>query len=87
MSNRSHASNDKRVSFVRLQVMDLAQGHIDAINGLDNDEIFVQKQSSSSFGGSGGKFKAYNLGKGKGMSVLKSVSTPLAVYTQALTTY
>lgn len=51
--------------------MDLAQGHIDAINALDNDAIFVQEKTDSSFGGSGGKFKAYNLGKGKGMSVLK----------------
>jgi len=53
--------------------MDLAQGHIDALNALDKDEIFVQKQSSGGFGGSGGKFKAYNLGKGKGMSVLNMI--------------
>jgi len=51
--------------------MDLAQGHIDALAALDRDEIYVPKSVSGSFGSSGGKFKAYNLGKGKGMSVLK----------------
>jgi UDP-glucose 4-epimerase len=53
--------------------MDLAQGHIVAIDALDRDEVFAQPTKAEGFGGSGGKFKAYNLGKGKGMSVLECV--------------
>ena len=54
--------------------MDLAAGHIVSLDALDKDETFATTQSAGSgFGGAGGKFKAYNLGKGKGMSVLKCV--------------
>jgi UDP-glucose 4-epimerase len=55
--------------------MDLAQGHIVSIDALDKDETFAQPQQKegAGFGGSGGKFKAYNLGKGKGMSVFECV--------------
>ncbi|GAA5921276.1 hypothetical protein JCM1841_002580 [Sporobolomyces salmonicolor] len=56
-----------------IHVMDLAQGHVDALAALTHDEIFVTEQTGSGFGGSGGKYKAYNLGKGKGMSVLQMV--------------
>ncbi|GAA5858283.1 hypothetical protein JCM5296_006939 [Sporobolomyces johnsonii] len=56
-----------------IHVMDLAQGHVDALAALTRDEIFVTAQTGSGFGGSGGKYKAYNLGKGKGMSVLQMV--------------
>ncbi|GAA5957554.1 hypothetical protein JCM21900_001634 [Sporobolomyces salmonicolor] len=56
-----------------IHVMDLAQGHVDALAALTRDEIFVTEQTGSGFGGSGGKYKAYNLGKGKGMSVLQMV--------------
>ena len=54
--------------------MDLAGGHTVALESLDRDELFSpHNQGKSSFGGSGGKFRAYNLGKGKGMSVLQMV--------------
>jgi len=57
-------------------VVDLAQGHVDALRALPRDEIFAPsaEAASSGFGGSGGKFKAYNLGKGKGLSVLDMVA-------------
>lgn len=53
--------------------MDLAEGHIIALEALERDETFKSSSASQgqSFGGSGGKFKAYNLGKGKGMSVFE----------------
>lgn len=57
-----------------IHVMDLAGGHIQAISALDRDDIFTSvTKSGSGFGGSGGKYKAYNLGKGKGMSVLNMI--------------
>ncbi|ORY88744.1 hypothetical protein BCR35DRAFT_301060 [Leucosporidium creatinivorum] len=56
-----------------LHVMDLAQGHVDALAALLRDDIFQNQASGTGFGGSGGKYKAYNLGKGKGMSVLQMV--------------
>lgn len=57
-------------------VMDLAQGHVDALAGLTRDELFkepTQLQAGTGFGGSGGKYRAFNLGRGKGMSVLQMV--------------
>lgn len=60
-----------------IHVMDLAQGHVVALAALERDEIFVPAPvaaGASNFGGSGGKFKEYNLGKGKGMSVLEMVA-------------
>ncbi|GAA5833982.1 hypothetical protein JCM11251_003581 [Rhodosporidiobolus azoricus] len=56
-----------------IHVMDLAQGHVDALAALSRDEIFANQAKGTGFGGSGGKYKAYNLGKGKGMSVLQMV--------------
>lgn len=53
--------------------MDLAQGHVDALSALPKDDIFKSQDKGTGFGASGGKFKAYNLGKGKGMSVLQMV--------------
>ena len=55
--------------------MDLAQGHVDALAALEKDSTFASlAKAASAFGGSGGKYKAYNLGKGKGMSVLEMVA-------------
>lgn len=52
--------------------MDLAEGHIVALEALEREATFKQGDNKASqFGGSGGKFKAYNLGKGRGMSVFK----------------
>ncbi|GAA6000350.1 hypothetical protein JCM10207_007974 [Rhodosporidiobolus poonsookiae] len=56
-----------------VHVMDLAQGHVDALAALPKDDIYAVQPSGTGFGGSGGKYKAYNLGKGKGMSVLQMV--------------
>lgn len=53
--------------------MDLAQGHVDALAALPKDDIFQNTDKGTGFGASGGKYKAYNLGKGKGMSVLQMV--------------
>lgn len=46
--------------------MDLAGGHINALDALDDDSKFADTPSP-------GKYKAYNLGRGKGMSVLEMV--------------
>lgn len=56
--------------------MDLAQGHVDSLAALVKDSTFetTSELTKSTFGGSGGKYKAYNLGKGKGMSVLEMVA-------------
>ncbi|GLB43610.1 putative UDP-glucose 4-epimerase [Lyophyllum shimeji] len=48
-----------------LHVMDLASGHLLALEALTSD--------SNIFGTSGAHYKAYNLGKGRGMSVLQIV--------------
>jgi UDP-glucose 4-epimerase len=50
--------------------MDLAQGHVVALAALEKDETFKPSAASAGtgFGGSGGKYKAFNLGKGRGMS-------------------
>ena len=42
--------------------MDLAGGHIQALEALDRDEIFTAAQASA-YGGSGGKYKAYNVSR------------------------
>ncbi|CEH13837.1 udp-glucose 4-epimerase [Ceraceosorus bombacis] len=49
-----------------LHVMDLAGGHINALDALDDDSKFADTPTP-------GKYKAYNLGRGKGMSVLEMV--------------
>lgn len=58
--------------------MDLAGGHINALDGLTKDTTWATPCPGfpSSFGGSGGKYKAYNLGKGRGQSVFESASLP-----------
>ena len=55
--------------------MDLAEGHVAALAALEKDETFkpYEGAAASNFGGSGGLYKAFNLGKGKGMSVLNMV--------------
>lgn len=56
-------------------VMDLAQGHVISLAALEKPETFAKSGSAGTgFGGSGGKYKAYNLGKGKGMSVMEMVA-------------
>ncbi|KAJ3926982.1 MAG: UDP-glucose 4-epimerase [Lentinula lateritia] len=55
-----------------LHVLDLAGGHVLALQALQegstlNEKVFASVQEGK------GKFKAYNLGKGKGMSVLQIV--------------
>jgi UDP-glucose 4-epimerase len=52
-----------------LHVMDLASGHLLALDALSDEAV------SKTFGEGTkeGKFKAYNLGKGRGMSVLDIV--------------
>lgn len=55
--------------------MDLAQGHVLALAALDRDSTFAAAPGAATgFGGSGGKYKAYNLGKGKGMSVMQMMA-------------
>ncbi|THH31939.1 hypothetical protein EUX98_g2248 [Antrodiella citrinella] len=50
-----------------LHVVDLAKGHLLALNALtDNSEVFDSCPTPA-------RFKAYNLGKGKGLSVLQIV--------------
>lgn len=47
--------------------MDLAQGHVIALAALEKDLTYASVTQ-------GGKYKAYNLGRGKGMSVLDMVA-------------
>lgn len=49
-----------------IHIMDLAGGHVNALDAVDDDSKFKD-------GPSPGKFKAYNLGKGVGMSVLNMI--------------
>ena len=46
--------------------MDLAGGHVNALDCLEKDSIYQSDKGP-------GKFKAYNLGKGIGMSVLNMI--------------
>ena len=57
--------------------MDLAQGHVDALTALEDEKTFAPAPSfaATSFGGSAGHFKAYNLGNGCGMSVLQMIDS------------
>lgn len=50
-----------------LHVMDLGGGHVNALDAIDNDARFQNLPSP-------GKYRAYNLGKGKGMSVLNMIA-------------
>ncbi|PWO00417.1 UDP-glucose 4-epimerase [Tilletiopsis washingtonensis] len=49
-----------------IHIMDLAGGHVNALEALDDDAKFKDTPTP-------GKYKAYNLGKGKGMSVLQMI--------------
>lgn len=49
-----------------IHIMDLAGGHVNALDALDDDSKFHDVTGK-------GKYKAYNLGKGKGMSVLNMI--------------
>lgn len=46
--------------------MDLAGGHVNALDALDDDSKFANLKTP-------GKFREFNLGKGVGMSVLNMV--------------
>lgn len=49
-----------------IHILDLAEGHLDAMVALDDDQKFAHNDEP-------GKYRAFNLGKGKGMSVLSMV--------------
>lgn len=49
-----------------IHIMDLAGGHVNALDAVDDDSKFHDVTTP-------GKFKAYNLGKGKGLSVLNMI--------------
>ncbi|KAJ3718525.1 hypothetical protein C8R42DRAFT_711441 [Lentinula raphanica] len=55
-----------------LHVLDLAQGHVLALQALEEGSS-LNKSVYASVPAGKGRFKAYNLGKGKGMSVLQIV--------------
>ncbi|CAO1629939.1 unnamed protein product [Sympodiomycopsis kandeliae] len=50
-----------------LHVMDLADGHINALDAIENDARFSNLPAGS------GKYRAFNLGNGKGQSVLEMI--------------
>ncbi|EGG03706.1 uncharacterized protein MELLADRAFT_49440 [Melampsora larici-populina 98AG31] len=58
-----------------IHVMDLAGGHINALDGLSKETTWETPCPGfkSGFGTSGGKYKAYNLGKGRGQSVFEMI--------------
>ncbi|KAG0150343.1 hypothetical protein CROQUDRAFT_668642 [Cronartium quercuum f. sp. fusiforme G11] len=58
-----------------IHVMDLAGGHINALDGLSQPSTWLTPCPGfeSGFGTSGGKYKAYNLGKGRGQSVFEMI--------------
>ncbi|KAL8277363.1 hypothetical protein RQP46_010203 [Phenoliferia psychrophenolica] len=58
-----------------IHIMDLAQAHIVAFAALENDKTFATPSSvvGTGFGSAGGRFKAYNVGNGRGMSVLQMI--------------
>lgn len=47
-----------------IHIMDLAGGHVNALDGLEKDSLYQAGQ---------GKYRSFNLGKGIGMSVLQMV--------------
>ncbi|WFD42440.1 hypothetical protein MPSI1_001085 [Malassezia psittaci] len=49
-----------------IHILDLAEGHLNAMVALDDDSKFVNQ-------GKDGKYRAFNLGKGVGMSVLNMI--------------
>ncbi|SJX66360.1 related to GAL10-UDP-glucose 4-epimerase [Sporisorium reilianum f. sp. reilianum] len=51
-----------------IHIEDLAGGHVNAVEALDRDEIFAEDKIETK-----GKYRAFNLGKGVGMSVLNMV--------------
>lgn len=55
-----------------LHVVDLAQGHVLALDALSKGDVFPSS-SSSIAEGSEGNYKAYNLGRGQAYSVLQII--------------
>ncbi|KDN53072.1 UDP-glucose 4-epimerase [Tilletiaria anomala UBC 951] len=49
-----------------IHIMDLAGGHVNALDGLDKDALYANLPTP-------GKYRSFNLGKGVGMSVLQMV--------------
>jgi UDP-glucose 4-epimerase len=49
--------------------MDLANGHIVALDAMDKPDGIFSKCTSSD-----GRYRAFNLGRGKGMSVLEMIA-------------
>lgn len=72
---RSHEQRDY------IHVMDLAEGHINALDALQRDETFrvVADNAGKGFGGSGGKYRAFNLGRGKGYRCVLASSVTASI--------
>lgn len=51
-----------------LHVVDLAQGHVLALDALDKGDVFPKDAEGA------GKYKAYNLGRGQAYSVLQIIA-------------
>lgn len=51
-----------------LHVMDLADGHVLALDAIEKGDIFASCDAEKD-----GLYRAFNLGKGKGMSVLDMI--------------
>ena len=49
-----------------IHIMDLAGGHVNALDSLDKDSLYANLPTP-------GKYRSFNLGKGVGMSVLQMV--------------
>jgi UDP-glucose 4-epimerase len=49
-----------------IHIMDLAGGHVNALDAIEKDHVYKSAKGP-------GRYKAYNLGKGVGMSVLNMV--------------
>ncbi|EJU02556.1 UDP-glucose 4-epimerase [Dacryopinax primogenitus] len=56
-----------------IHILDLARGHLLALEALSDERAPGSKISPDIFPKQGGKFKAYNLGKGRGQSVLSMI--------------
>ncbi len=53
-----------------IHIMDLAGGHVNALDALDRDDLFPAPKEKDA---GKGKYRSFNLGKGKGMSVLQMI--------------
>jgi UDP-glucose 4-epimerase len=56
-----------------LHVLDLAKGHLLALDSLEPGSKVFDTDNTGAPNKTGTRYKAYNLGKGKGMSVLQIV--------------